>query len=251
MQIELLERATKSTNAAPKPKPKPKPTAMAMATRYEDPLDPDVITDVPVLTTQRALLRVALVAAETATRFAREGLESDPMAWMVVPRRLFDGRSAIEGCLGRDECLRAIVLHGLSMGLDADPEAIDALVDEDDDDEGPDEDVFASSDPDAFPAPPPKLWTSLLAGQSSSGIIHAFDAVIAADRVEAEARLRGRHGATLADDLQIIEGYDASLPLAEALVSPALSDMLSLVAANPASPLAEGLSVSVRQHFAA
>lgn len=61
--------------------------------RYEDPLDHDMIGDALVITNRRSLLRVALVAAETASRFAPEQMDADPMAWMLSPRRLFDGCS--------------------------------------------------------------------------------------------------------------------------------------------------------------
>ena len=40
---------------------------------------------------------------------------------MLAPRRLFRGAAAIEACLERDDCMRAVLLHGLSIGLDAAP----------------------------------------------------------------------------------------------------------------------------------
>lgn len=223
---------------------------------YEDPLDRDTLDDVMVVTTRRSLLRVALVASETASRFAREQVAIDPMDWMLTPRRLFDGRAAIESCLDRDECLRAVVMHGLSMGMDADPAEIDALAD--DDDMAGDLEVAAQDAEDLDVVSPdederhgPRLWTSFLVVQDDRGSVQAFDALIAPDRREAEARLRARHGAVLADGMEVSEGFDPDQPLAEALISPALADMLAQVAADPGSPLAEGLTVSVVQRFAA
>jgi hypothetical protein len=224
---------------------------------HEDPLDWDSIDDAMIVTTRRSLLRLALVASETASRFAREHVGIDPMAWMLAPRRLFDGRAAIDGCLGRDECLRAVLLHGLAIGMDADPAEIDALS-EDDDDDADDLDTVAENANDRLVAPleeagshGPRLWTSFLIVQNEAGAVQAFDALIAADRREAEARLWARHGVRLADEMEIVEGFDRNRPLAEALISPALADMLVQVAADPGSPLAEGLSVSVMQRFAA
>ena len=112
------------------------PAAAAMPlVRYEDPLDDDAPTDAAVMTTRRGLARLALVAAETGARFQREAVEHDPMSWLLAPRALFGGASAIEACLERQECLRGILLHGLSLGLDADAVDIDALVAESDGDE--------------------------------------------------------------------------------------------------------------------
>jgi hypothetical protein len=212
---------------------------------HYDPLDRNSVTDEPIVTTRRSLLRVALVAAETAARFVREQVDADPMAWMLTPRRLFEGRAAIDGCLERVECVRAVLLHGLSIGLDADPDEIDALASDDLDDIVP----VAVRGPDSADDGP-RLWTSYLVVREGGGAVQAFDAVIAPNRFEAEERLLARHGVRLFDEMDISEGFDASLPLAEALVSPALADMLKQVAADPGSPLAQGLSVSVLQRFA-
>jgi hypothetical protein len=101
---------------------------MSRAFDMPDPLDPDSCRDLPFVVTRRRLVRLALVAAETGARFQREGLDYDPVAWMLAPRELFEGRDGIEGSLGLSGCLRAILLHGLGMGLDADPALIDDLL---------------------------------------------------------------------------------------------------------------------------
>ena len=228
--------------------------SLAAMADYDDPLDVDTASDDVILTTRRGLVRLALVASETGARFAREGVSIDPVAWMLAPRHLFDGRAAIEACLHREECLRAILLHGLSIGLDAYPEDLDELVAVED--VGPsgmaDDGMTLSRVKETTPCNGrPKLWTSLAVGRCDDATIQAFDAVIAEDREEAERSLRARHGASLLEDLEIVEGFDATLPLAEALVSPALADMLEQVAQDPSSPLAEGLSVSIHQRFSA
>lgn len=99
---------------------------------YEDPLDEDTSADRKVVATRRGLTRLALIAAETGARFQREGAEQDPMGWLLAPRRLFGGGTAIDAVLGRQDFMRALLLHGLSIGLDAEPGFIDGLVDEDD-----------------------------------------------------------------------------------------------------------------------
>lgn len=112
----------------------------------EDPLGRDRDTDLVVVTTRRALCRMAFVAAETATRFERDGIDHDPVAWMMTPRRLFDGESALDACLDRTGFKRAVILHSLCFGMDAMPQQIDDLMDDDDDFEEDDiEKAFAQS----------------------------------------------------------------------------------------------------------
>ena len=91
-----------------------------------DPLEDETGGDLTV--TRVGVVRVALVAAEAGARMQRDGLSTDPMDWMLAPRRLFGGRPAIEACMERKNCTAAMLLHGLGLGLDADPELIDALV---------------------------------------------------------------------------------------------------------------------------
>ncbi len=247
MQIDAIERTIVDT-------------AQAMPLPFLiDPLDFDLPEDEVVVTTRRGLVRLALVAADTASRFERETIGHDPVAWMLAPRALFDGRSAIEACLDRQDCLRAVLLHGLSLGLDADPTEIDDLADDGEDDDVSDGDVSDDRDGRVEAYDPheerfdgqPRLWTSLLVDERDGGTIHAFDAVVARGRLEAERRLRARHGSDVLHALDIVEGFDPNLPLAEALVSPAVADMLAQVAQDPGSPLARGLSVYVEQRFAA
>ena len=248
MQIDTIKRETFIEPEAP--------TVPAAV----DPLDCDAAGDEVVVTTTRGLIRLVLVAVETASRFEREAIGHDAVAWMLAPRELFAGRSAVEACLSREECLRAVLLHGLSIGLDADPMTLDALMadDEEDDVEGFDaadvasgEDDDVADRPNGVGAARPRLWTSFLVAERETGTIQAFDAVVASDRIEAETRLRARHGSALTEAIEVSEGFDASSPLAEALVSPAVADMLDQVAADPGSPLAKGLSVYIEQRFAA
>jgi len=96
-----------------------------------DPLGRDRDDDEVVVATRRAMCRVAVVAAETGSRFQREGVAHDPVAWMLAPRELFGGRAALDACLQLEDFRRAIILHGLGLGMDATPEAVDALAADD------------------------------------------------------------------------------------------------------------------------
>lgn len=77
-----------------------------------------------------AIVRIACVAAETGARLQRDGLSVDPVSWMLEPLTLFSGRPPIEACMEREGCSQAILLHGLGLGLDADPATMDRLLHE-------------------------------------------------------------------------------------------------------------------------
>ena len=109
-----------------------------------DPLEADEPSDEIVMVTPRRLLRLAIAAADAGARFSREGLNLDPVAWMIAPRQLFDGRSAMDACQDLDHFHRSVVLHGLNIGLDASPSDIDELLELDADDIR--DRVFASGD---------------------------------------------------------------------------------------------------------
>ncbi|WP_174290984.1 hypothetical protein [Sphingomonas bacterium] len=223
---------------------------------YVDPLDDDAPSDDVVVTTRRAISRVALVATETGSRFQREGVSHDPMTWMMAPRALFGGASAMEACLKRDACMRGILLHGLSIGLDADPIEIDALVDEGEQDGGIDwtRDPNIPHSPNSIapgdepPRSEPRLFTATVVACDGFETVQAFHASIATEEAEIAGRLYMRMGAAMADAV-IVEGFDPGAPLVAALVAPALCDTLALVAADPFSPLAAGLDLNVEQRF--
>jgi hypothetical protein len=205
--------------------------------RYEDPLEVDRPNDAVVSTTRRALCRLALVAAETATRFAREGLPHDPMSWMLAPRALFNGSTAIEACLKRDHCERAIVLHGLSIGFDAMPFAIDRLRSRSDGDHpndfGLDAAVAgfdgAAGDGDhnsdhAEPASllacsaPRRLFSATIVMKRPGIEVVVFHASFALDHGEVFERLQERFGGELTGHAEVRRGFDAGHPLIPAEV---------------------------------
>ena len=204
--------------------------------------------------THRAICRVALVATEVAHRFQREAVGHDAMSWMLAPRILFEGANAVEACLDRDACLRGVLIHGLSLGLDADPAMLDALASSDDED-----DDFvangdaASGDPDVLRFPSSdegelRLFTATVVAHDGFEMVQAFHASLATEEAEVAGRLYCRIGAASAD-ARIIEGFDPSDPLVAALVSEAIGDTLSMIAAQPTSPIAAGLDLNIEQRF--
>ena len=226
---------------------------------YVDPLDDDRADDAVVVTTRRAISRIALVAAEAAGRFQREGVPHDAMTWMLAPLALFSGSNALEACLQRDACLRGILIHGLSLGLDADPTTIDALTDDDDDDgdvSAPSRTADASADrwrTNVLPFADPvvgqmRLFTATIVADDGFETVQGFHASLATDEAEIAGRLHCRFGAAAAN-ARIRRGFDATDPLVAALVSDVMCDTLALIAAEPASPIAAGLDVNIEQRF--
>ncbi len=126
MQATSVQRTVAVSRPTRRPLSRRHTSRSSMA--YADPLDRDHPDDVVITMTERQLIRLLFVAAETGARFARERIELDPAAWLFAGRRLFHGRAAVVACRERDAFVRALLLHGLSIGLDASPEEVDALV---------------------------------------------------------------------------------------------------------------------------
>jgi hypothetical protein len=219
--------------------------------RYDDPLDDDAPTDASVSTTRRGLVRLALVAAETGARFEREGMSHDPMSWMLAPRALFNGASAIDACLKRTGCVRGLMIHGLSLGLDADPAIIDALGADGDEEEleaqprGPRAEILPFA---RRPEPQLRLFTATVVSHDRGETVHAFHASLAVDESEVKGRLYCRIGAASVH-ARIVAGFNPTDPLVEALVAPAMCDTLELIDGDPGSPLAAGLDLNIEQRF--
>jgi hypothetical protein len=78
--------------------------------------------------THRQLARLLFIAAQTGGRFERDHSPTDPVAWLFSPRQLFDDNAAVDACQSHKHFVRAIILHGLSLGMDADPDELDGLL---------------------------------------------------------------------------------------------------------------------------
>ena len=204
---------------------------------FDDPLEPDLPGDVEVVTTRRAMCRVATVAAEAGARFQREASSIDPMGWMLAPRRMFDGASALEACHDRDQFVRAIVLHGLSLGADAEPALLDELV------AGPDGGrVPRLSRPKRGRGGKGKtvakssLYCAMIGWEGGGVMLQAFHASVARHPSEVVQRLRARFGDDVVELADVREGFHACAPLAIALVPSAIAELLREVEIHSDSP---------------
>lgn len=196
---------------------------------YEDPLDPDVVEDSAIVATRRGLTRLALIAAETGARFQREGDGLDPMAWMLAPRRLFAGSTAMEACLVREDFMRALLLHGLSLGLDAEPAQIDALLCDAPGDvgggfwEGGD---GAAGEPVRSVARRQRLYSAMIVIARGGELVHLFHASVAPTASVVRERIRARFGAAAAAQADILVGVDLDCPATTGMLPPAFRDMV-------------------------
>ncbi|QDP19061.1 hypothetical protein [Sphingomonas xanthus] len=203
-----------------------------------------------------ATLRLMHVAAETGARFIRERIDHDPLDWLLTRRKLFDERSAVEVC-GRPEGFRrAVVLHGLSLGLDTAPTHVARI---------PAHEFLShtamrhlqserpprSREADPWEAGPMALYSCSISAELPDGHIQVFGAMIARSPNEVRQRLRQRYGPLLEDQALVRIGFDWSEPLASAMVSEAMAHVLRIAAAEPTSPFAHGLDFQVEQRFAA
>ncbi len=239
--------------------------AEAPALRWDcDPLDPDAFADTPVTTSPRRMMRLAIAAADASARFAREGSEVDPVAWMLTPRAVFEGLNAMDACQDLKHFKRSIALHALGLGLDADPHAIDELLDDGDDEDGMedgmrDDDLdvgdvgtrvttMSSGDEDGMMLARPLLLTCWLDVLQGGERLFAFCAIVTDRPGELVERLIARYGAA-AEHAEFAVGFDPTSSLATAMISDAVADTLALAARDPESRLAAGLDVVVEQRF--
>ncbi len=224
-----------------------------------DPLAEDCLNeDTAIITTRRAIARVALVAVETGGRFQREGIEHDPMSWMLAPRRLFDGRAAIDACLEREHCLRSVLVHGLSLGLDLAPTVVDTLLSEGDEDKRRRSRQQMTSKRKAArkdhrssrrPLAAPRLFTATIIYSDRKLMLQAFHASIAYEPSEISARLCRRFGHSAADVADIREGFHQSTPVALALVQEPVAELIRRVAPEADHPLHNDFAVTIEQRI--
>lgn len=223
------------------------------AIEYLDPLDPDETSDAVVTTSRRALTRLALVAAEAGARFQREGIGHDPMAWMLAPRRLFHGSAPVDACLDRDNCLRAVLLHGLSIGLDAAPARIDAILADgtgDGDLGGP---WFGGERGDVSSGSPGsrrlRLYSAVIVVARGGELLHAFHASVAPSAAVVRERIRARFGSAAAGQAEIRVGFDPDCPATMGMVPPAIVDTLIAAGRRRRPSMLAGLDITVEQRL--
>ncbi len=222
---------------------------------FPDPLDADQAGDQIIITTRRAIARVALVATEAATRFQREALEHDPMAWLLAPRRVFGGEAAVDACLDRDACLRGVVLHGLGLGLDAERPAVDALLASEEDDFEAHEYRYLFGEASNRGARKGKwhpgriarvrLYTATILDTRDNRMVQVFHASLARDATEVRTRLAGRFGPDVADLADIRLGIHTAAPPVIALVPQAVIELIRRMERDCAKPHARTFAVDI------
>jgi hypothetical protein len=221
-------------------------------------LEPDPrISDFLKLTRGRTieLARLSYVASEIGARSVREQADIEPLQWLMEPRRVFEGRTALQACRSEEGFRRAVVLHGMNLGLDVEPAQIAGIP----------ATAFLSqavaaqlsgappidcSEPERWKDVPFELYTCSISADFGPGQVQIFCAMVAHDSREVRNRLRRRYGPLLEDEAHIRLGFDWSEPIACALVSEAMGHLLLLIAQDPNSQLAKGLDFQVEQRFA-
>jgi hypothetical protein len=188
---------------------------------------------------RRRLLRLAIVAAGTAQRFARDGIADDPVAWMLSPRRAFEGRCALEACLELRGFHRAIVLNapGVDVGLDADPDLLDDLSPETRGRRGRARkiEVMPPASGGAGRGGRPTLHTASFVIDSGERQLAVFAAAICADETAFRYRVFERYGLPVALEISVVRGIVAKDRLVRTLVSDAAAERLLLLDADGAS----------------
>lgn len=212
-----------------------------------DPLDADSPLDDVVITTSRALCRLALVATETGARFQREAEPHDPMAWLLAPRRMFAGSTALEACLEREHFMRALLLHGLSLGLDADPDEIDGLLDDPVDDRV----VARRRRGTSRVVARSRLYTATVLRSTSGAMLQAFHASVASSAEEFRNKLEERFGPAAAERAEIRVGFDPAAPIVLALVPAPVAKVLQKVERESAAPAYGNFAVTIEHRLEA
>jgi len=215
---------------------------------YEDPLQEDDVDDVAVSVTRRGLARIALVASEVGASFDRCDTALDPMEWMSAPRRLFGGAAAMDACLDLGDCLRAILLHQLDAGPDADSATIEALL-EDEDDDGrvmPPRQGYRLK-PDATSSEVTEPYSSRMPFRDDILRTWGLEPLTAPPVEDRRCAFVAQYGMTIARAECIAERSGRTGPHPKALVSQVLVDARGFASLDPRSPMASGQRVEVRQ----
>lgn len=228
------------------------PARVAFPTRpCVDPLDPDTLDDPVVVTTRRGLVRLAVVAAETASRFGRDGMDHDPMDWLLEPRRLFRGEAALDACLARDDCVRAVLLHGLSLELDIPRDELDELLADGAFGEEPEAAWPERDRPSSLRGGGrPRLYTATVVVARGGELLHAFHASVAPSAAVVRERIRARLGSAAAESAQIRLGFDPEAVAHGGLVPPAVLDALACAGRRGRWTGRAGIDVTVERRLA-
>jgi hypothetical protein len=255
MEAIVAERIDAGNGLDHTTRPKSPEPRRGVGALFPDPLDEDDAGDEIVLTTRRAIGRVALVATETASRFQREAVEHDPMSWLFAPRAVFDGAAAIDACLDLNSCMRGILVHGLGLGLDVERQVVEALLASDDDDFDELEARHLYGDRPsrrgkadvgrAARTSRVRMYTATIVDTRDNRMTQVFHASMARDATEVRTRLAGRFGPDVAELADIRPGVHVSSPPVMALVPQAVIELIRNMERESAKPHARTFAVDI------
>ncbi|WP_210358329.1 hypothetical protein [Sphingomonas beigongshangi] len=237
----MLDPALQRPKGAAMPKP---------AVFFDDPLEPDSPDDRGLIVTRRGLCRLVTVAAEVGARFQREAERTDPVAWMLAPRRLFGGAAAVEACLRHEHFYRALVLHGLSLGVDADPGGFPVLAQAQDGRRELGRPRRGRSTRRRSQAQL-QLYTATIVFAGGGVMLQAFHASVAVHPAEVIERLRRRFGDDVLEHVDMRVGFDPAMPIVVALVPEGVARMIREVEAACSEPGARSFAVDIEQRLEA
>lgn len=176
----------------------------------------------------------------TAERFVRDRILGSPVAWLKTKRRLFDGRSAVEVCGSAEGVRRALVVHALSLDMDASPE----------DTAGITFCVPALTTP-ARPQSDICLFTATIVGESQGQHVQIFSARLTDSVHSFRNLLEVQFGSWFASEAIIQQGFDPSEPIANSLLSEATADYLTALKDRGFARQAAPFEFHVEQRFPA
>ena len=167
---------------------------------------------------------------------------------MLAPREMFCGARPIEACQELAGFTRGVLLHGLSLGLDAGPEDLDALS-SDNDDYGefePRSEVVGDEYGARGQDQATELFTVLIDGPIGFGgrRLLGFCAMTAASEDIVRKRMAVRFGERLAVTATISAGFDPYDKRVVRLVASDMIEQLEEFAADPMSDNAVELKVA-------
>lgn len=231
------------------PTPKSVTTSRSVAlSGFSNPYGIDVEDDAELVISRRKLNRLVAVAAKTAGRFSRAGIDLDPLIWMHFPSDHLEGLHPIDACLELKHFETAMLFDEASCNSTPQMTALDVASRPSRVTCRQDGSTRSSEKMTSF-AGTKRLYTATIVDVVGCQYLHVFYASVAKNIFQVAEGLRHRFGKQTADLAIIRPGFDPSDPIVLSLVSEALADMLVLVDAEPCSPLAAGLNIQFEARF--
>jgi hypothetical protein len=149
--------------------------------------------------------------------------------------------------------MRAVLLHGLSIGLDAPPAVIDALL-ADAPGDGDGGQPWAGGEGDRLSGGMHggrrlRLYSATIVIARGGELLHAFHASVASSAAVVRERIRARFGSAAAAQAEIRVGFDPDCPTTVGMVPPAILDTLLGARRRTRWAALAGLDVTVEQRL--